>query len=63
MLLKNPPIRRAETRVRFGTGDSNFGPAKLDTLLPIALYICRISSKEAVLFAGAMARRWTPITP
>ena len=38
--------------------DLNLGPVKSDTVLPTARHRCDVSSKGAVLPAGAMTRRW-----
>ena len=38
-------------------------PIKSDILLPTACHCCEISSKGAVLPAGAMTRTWAPQTP
>ena len=41
---------------------SNFGPIKLDAVLPAARHSCDISSRGAVLPAGTKIRRWAPQT-
>ena len=55
---------RAVTRSTLGwkVKGSNLGPVKPNTVLPTARHRCDISSKGAVLPAGAITRRWAAST-